>query len=647
MGFQPKYSEEVRAGIKTELHSGILSREDIALKYGVSKSLVDKIAQGSVKCTAALEIIADPHDYERSECRTGKELRGLWERFSGTHKLTYDEWILERDKCRKDLFYLGRDILGKDWLEAPHRLFCSYFVQKNFDGTYHEDYLLADVHAAIDRQQREKEMLLLAPRGSYKSTVDGVDCVQWLLNCPDMRILIITGEFTLGQAFLYEIKQYFTMRKGQTPTKFHRLFPEYIIDEKAGNSDQPLKTPARKIVSQKEPSLWVNSITANLSGWHCDLMKGDDVVTDENSSSPTQRETINRKFRNARNLVDQWGFKDNIGTPYIEGDWYDERLRTMKTGATLLYGNYPAWTVKEGFENVPLRQIHEDMVTLLFPQKLSFVACRLSLMEDEELFRRQQLCQVGAANDSTTFTSDSLRSHLIMPNVNVPGDCYITWDWATSTARTADFSAGAICRVDENRKVTLTNMEYGRWKPSELAFHIVSTAMQYKPRLILIEKMSGSELLQMEVARVARQCEVALNIWWREPDTTPDAKSRRIRGLQTLLNTDKLWFVSGPWNDELFHQLERYTGERNNRGRKDDLPDALSMIQFFLPSEDAKKKPIQPESEVEYQARIKREREGLRQDYYRAMFKKSVPKPIEEVRGSIPAVDSIVPNVFN
>lgn len=598
--------------------------------------------------------MADFRDYPKSECRTYSELHHSFMEVGRPLKLDFQGWLDERDRCRKDLFYLGTEILGKNWYEKPHREYCSFFVQKNFDGTYHEGYNLDDVHNAIGKQEREKEMLLLAPRGSYKSTVDGVDVVQWLLNCPDIRILVLTGELSLAQAFLYEIKQYFTKRESHKHTRFQRLFPEYILTERAGNNDQPLLCPARNLI-QKEPSVWVNSIPANLSGWHCDILKGDDVVTDENSASVTQREKINKKFRNARNLVDQWGFKDNIGTPYEDGDWYHERLKVKDT-APMLYGNYSAWTVKPGFEFVPLKQLHEQDVTLLFPEKLSFVALRLSLMEDEQLFRRQQLCEVGSNPDTVTFTEEALKSHLLMPDtlqslnpIVVPGDVYILWDWATSTARTADFSCGSVCRImppDAKYKgVVLEHMNFGRWKPSDLAFQIVQTAMQYRPKMVLIEKMQGSELLQLEVGRVSNQCDFPLNIWWKEPEKMGDAKARRIKGLQTLLNDDRLWFVSAPWNDELFYQLQRFTGERSNRGRKDDLPDSLSMIQYFLPLElkGGVQRVKTPDEEA---AELLAEHNKLMRGYYDRMFSSASKPTLATVSPEPSAVPAGLPDVF-
>jgi hypothetical protein len=78
-------------------------------------------------------------------------------------------------------------------------------------------------------------------------------------------------------------------------------------------------------------------------------------------------------------------------------------------------------------------------------------------------------------------------------------------------------------------------------------------------------------------------------IWWREPNSEPDAKRNRIKQLEILLVGGVLKFVFGvakkslDWIDATFDQLIAYTGERKNKGRKDDIPDAMSMLWYFLP----------------------------------------------------------------
>lgn len=513
---------------------------------------------------------------------------------------SFEEWLEMRDQARKDLFWLGRDVLKKDLVEKTHRIVCEQFVQKNFDGAYHEGYTIGDVHKAIDRQQRfddkgnaTKEMLLLDPRGFFKSTIDGIDCIQWMLNAPDIRILILTGEYKLAAAFMKEIKAYMFFADGADPTDFHLLFPEYVLTGVSGSSKEPIECPARRH-DQKEATLWVNSIDSNLSGWHCDIKKGDDVITDENSNTEAAREKLKDKFDGTDNLLDEWGFSDNIGTRYFAGDWYGTRLEPADPDdfVPLKYFVRKCWEVKPGSEDVPLKKLTEDMVVLNFPEKATFTSLRKKLLKSERSFRNQQLNEPSEDDQSefkVTFSEDLLRTRIMHASAAPKeGDLYVVWDWAPSAGKYSDMSVGVAGRIVKSQDgrfgIVVLEVLFDRWKPSELAFHIVAFNKKWVPKKTLIEKSPGAELLQMEISRQAVKYGTSIDVYWKPVTLQADAKRNRIKGLETLLQDNLLSFVGGTWIDETFRQLVNYTGERKNKGRKDDIPDAISFLCFFLPS---------------------------------------------------------------
>jgi hypothetical protein len=568
-----------------------------------------------------------PESYYKSEARPLHELKPLWKKFGD--EIPFKLWLDYRDKARKDLFWLGKAILKKD-LTKCHLYPCyKLFVQKNFDGIYKLGYTIGDVHAAIQKQNRKKEMLWLDPRGAFKSTLDGIDSVQWMLNCPDIRILILTGEYKLALAFMSEIKGYFYRPEKSPATFLHKLFPEYILEGKSGTSDQPLECPAR-IHNQKEPSLWVNAIVANLSGWHCDIRKMDDVVTDENSNSVDARGSdgkLKQKIDGTDNLVDEWGFTDIIGTRYYTDDYYGERMKTEEDAPIEILVRQ-CWRLKPPFIGTPLQEITEEMVDLLFPEKLSFKSLRQKLRKNERMFRCQQLNEPAAEGDQVTFTEGMLNAHLVTQVPNVEADIYTLWD--TSFARTsyADYSAGVATKIipgDERFDVYILEIIFGRWRPSELAFQYVQFEKKWKPKASLIERPAGDELLRIEMQKQAQRYGVALNIIWKNPSNAPDAKRNEIKGIETLISNDQFWFVGGQWIDETFNQLMKYTGERKNKGRKDDIPDALAKVQYFCPFTSGNK-------ELE---RIKKERETQveKQAIYNHIFdsRKQPPPPIPPV----------------
>lgn len=510
-------------------------------------------------------------------------------------------WIGLRNKARADLFWFGREVLKKDLEPVTHQIVCDQFVKKNFVGMYKLGYTLGDVHKAIKKQGRfdvegnaTREMMLLDPRGFFKSTIDGLDATQWLINCPDIRILILTGEFKLAVAFLSEIKGYFFQPENSDATDFHLLFPEYVLRGVDGTSEQPLECPARKHI-QKEPSVWVNAIVANLSGWHCDIKKGDDIVTDENSNTKQAREKLKKKYDGTRNLLDEWGLADHIGTRYFPDDWYGTRIDIMGKGkgkVPLKYFCRQCWEVKPGFAEIELKDLTEDMVILNFPEKATWESLQEKLNEDIIGFRCQQLNEpAGDDNDGwkIAFTEDALRKNVYQISASPQiGDIVTVWDTALTHGKQSDFSVGVAARIVElepgKKGLSVLEIVCDKWRQTELAFQVVMFTKKWMPKHTLIETLAGSELLQREIQTQAGYYGVNLNIWWKPPSNQADAKKNRVKGLETLLSNGLLKFVSGPWIDETFKQLCRYTGERKNRGRKDDIPDALGYLAFFLPA---------------------------------------------------------------
>jgi len=555
--------------------------------------------------------------------------------------VSFWRWLNLRDRARKDLFWLGR-LLGKGWYRSVHQITCDQFVSKNFggpwlnqDGTvdktrlpvesmYFDGYTVDDFHDMVDEhhQWREREMMLLDSRGFYKSTINGVDSVQWLLNCPDIRILIITGEYKLAVAFAKEIKGYFNLSEGQEPNAFHLLFPEYVLRGVDGRSAEPLFCPAR-IHDQKEGSLWVNSIVANLSGWHCDIKKGDDIVTDENSNSEEAREKIKIKYDGTDDLLDPHGFMDHIGTRYFTDDWYGTRLApNAETGevAPLKYHKRGCWVVKPEYADVPIIRLTEEMVTLTFPQRWTFNKLRALLLKKysthgDRYFRNQQLNEpTDAAEDSgikISFTDADLRAHMYQREAAPKtGDIYIVWDWALSDKKTSDYSVGVVARLYKNDAgdwaFTILEIIYDKWKHSELAFQIVALSKRYGPKVTMIEASNAADMLKDEIIRVGHRFGYQPYIYWKQPSRQENAKRNRIKSVEILLNEHRLHFVLGPWIDETFKQFTQYTGEKKNKGRKDDIPDAVSYLTYILP---ASARPVVEKMDPEEEKRLQEEQD--------------------------------------
>lgn len=593
-----------------------------------------------------------------------KEFRNLTE---VNEVVSFRRWLDLRDKARKNLFWLGR-LLNKDLYHSVHQVVCDQFVQKDFDGCYFPEYNLQDFHEALSKQQRlandgvtpTREMILLDPRGCFKSTIDGIDCVSWLINCPDIRIMILTGEFKLAVSFMREVKSYFYLLKKGTPTAFQLLFPEYVLTGIEGRSKEPFLTPAG-VLNKKGESLMVNSIEAGTSGWHCDILKADDVVNNKNSETPELREKLKFQFDGTDNILDkEWGFSDVIGTRYFTDDWYGTRMRPNEDGEVAPYKYHVrgAWVVKPEYRVLKLRELTEDMVTLTFPQKLSWKNLRSTLLKSGERGFRNQLLNepTDAADDSgyqLSFSIDVLRAHSY-PAASAPknGRILQTWDWSYSDRKTSDYSVGvtAMLYQQDNGQYALCILEivFGKWKASELVFQILAFHKKWNPERVLIENANGGELLKLAILQRAQLLgsDILQNTYWMPVSSQANAKKNRIKSLEILLADDRLHFVNGSWIDETFKQLTEYTGAKSTGSKKDDIPDGLSYLVEMMPrialTHNA------DSTELEKQAE-KEERESQRKASYHFHFGQDFtppPPPVVEPEKPQDTRRSILSRIF-
>jgi phage terminase large subunit-like protein len=531
---------------------------------------------------------------------------------------TFEQWLELRDKARKDLFFLGSSVLNIKFLrEEVHRIVFDQFVQKNFDGAFHEGFTSDDVIAAMWLQKRyasitdnnvvtdsieeTRQMMLLDPRAFGKSTANRVDVISWMINVPDIRILILTGRRKLGQSFLQNIKTFLFLGELGKPTTFHLLFPEYVHHSDLGTA-QMFVSPAR-ILNITDATVEADGIESNLSGAHYDVLKGDDVVTDENSNTEATRENLRMKYDGViLNLPDEWGFVDIIGTRYWVDDFYGTRLNPgldedgNSLSTPIKYFRRQAWFRKPEFPEsaFPLRKLEEHMVTLPFPTKASFKVLRYKLRQNERSFRNQQLNEPTDAQDESPFTIsfdiDMLRRNSIQP-VAAPqvGQTFNVWDLATSANKDSDWSVGATLRLFQVNPglfgVTVMDVSYGKWRHSELAVKIVELNNKWKPTATVIENAAGAESLKDKIrVEALKRGGYHPNIRWIPPSSTKNAKRNRIKGLETLLIEGRLKLVIGHWTDELQEQFVKFTGDKANRGRKDDIPDAIAIgVEQFLP----------------------------------------------------------------
>jgi hypothetical protein len=553
------------------------------------------------------------------------------------HRKTYEvdrvvsfrDWLDLRDKARKDLFWLGR-LLGMGLFHCTHQIICDAFVQKNFDGLYFPDCTIDDIHEMIGKQKRfatdgseTRTLILLAPRSGYKSTIDGLDAVQWMLNCPDIRIMIMTSVKRLSTQLMGEIKQYFYLPSRGKPSAFQMLFPEYILTGVDGRSEQAITCPAH-ICEIKEDHVWITSLDSNFVGQRCDIRKLDDAVEDKNSADEELRAKLKEKIKSTNAIIESWGFTDIIGTRYFTTDWYGWRMGAIPededadTVESFKYLCLACWTPKPEFRVLydqllekpkGLFEVTEDMVDLWFPYKHTWKALRTKMKEYKERGFKNQYLNIATdplevTDLITHFDRETLRQKTYARTAApTTGEVIVVVDWAYTDNRGSDYCVLAAIlrhtREDGTEELVVLDIDFDKWRATDLADHFVRFLRQHKPRRTFIEACNGIDLLMAVVHSYAMKynCLQVLNGIIKVPTgNTANEKTNRIKTLEVLIADDRLHFVSGPWNDELYKQFERFTGE-TKKGRKDDIPDAISQASRTLPPEMFIRARLTPEEE--------------------------------------------------
>jgi len=198
--------------------------------------------------------------------------------------------------------------------------------------------------------------IVLMPRGHLKSTVCSVGYVLWrIYQDPNIRIVVGTGVLDLSRAFMREVRSYLEDPElikhvwNQRPHIKGNLIPTMAVSTggqrksqaKSQNPDEDTDTDDKKVVwnndmlqvlrdkRMKEPTLMAWSVGTIRTGFHCDLVIFDDIVTFDNVKSPTLIESTHEWVRDIKSILDPYnpdtklgGETIVLGTRYAEPDYY-------------------------------------------------------------------------------------------------------------------------------------------------------------------------------------------------------------------------------------------------------------------------------------------------------------------------------------
>jgi predicted phage terminase large subunit-like protein len=554
----------------------------------------------------------DPTTVISSEIIFAGDAYAIWDYSISSREpdVTFTDFINTRKILKSDWYELGL-FIGMP-LEPTHREWSQFLP--GFTPTLHPDYSFGEMREWLLAQKSPmyspemRDFLLMAPRGSMKSSVGSVFLATAILCCPSLRLLLVSETTAMTLKFLKAFKALWEIGVDPAFARFQYWFAEFCITQGDGNV-RAFTSPMRSIAVREETAE-ILSMEQSAQGRRFDLGWIDDPIGKTNTANVEQRQKTLETYGAILKLRESGGagIVITIGTPWIFpppgeiGDLYYELKERNKQGEPWLAVRVDsAWTLKSTAAHLfpaNLNTLNEQdhVEALAFPQRLPFKILVKEAKLNIDEFRSQFLCEYveSELNKWTpTFVETELYQR-VKPINFFDGKPVIrivaSLDAANSESITADRSSICIAKLIqyESKNVAfILDVIAGQWRYSALAEKLVEAFGKYGVQHAVVEKNNIPwQDFQAAVQRNSVLRGVILpQIQWRvstgSGTSGVSAKVKRIKGAEVLFENGQLYFAySASWNEMLFHELTRFKGQRSGSSlkSKDDNADSLGLL---------------------------------------------------------------------
>lgn len=503
------------------------------------------------------------------------------------------QWLYVRDRGRTDLYFLTNVILSPpdSRILQPHAHQRIVDHCQKFYGI--EEAVNADVRdksgawKILARTPRRKmneldgnrDNLLLFSRGHLKTTIHCVaHSIQWILNYPNVRILIATATEEKARLIVSKIKQHF-----QYNPRFRFYYPEMCPPrEKVSDwgSQTEFTVPNRERRGD-EPTVMCAAVGKALASTHHDVIKCSDVVTENNIRTPGQLAEVTEFMGYMEPLRERFdsidgqpnpGWKDVEGTIYAFGDYYQQILdsESKNTQKAWRITKQSCWTDSsktqsvwpERFPVLELQRIRNspEVGPVLFASQyeLDPVSPETSLASREEI----------------TFFDPSIIGQL-MPRYNV----MTTVDLANPNPITRgnanpDFCVFTTAGFDSDGRCDVLSIHRSRFNQEELCemFFLIQKRWPRNMRF-KVQKDHYAHSLEPLMKREMAKRGLWLNVEYA-PISTSVSKVWKIQQLQGWFKLGNIRFADNiTCKHELILEILRFP-----RGQHDDIIDTISDL---------------------------------------------------------------------
>lgn len=463
-------------------------------------------------------------------------------------------------RCRTDLYFLAKEILGYDKMEPHvHQELCDYTTS-----------ILPNLTEPIcpvspDFDPRKNLLLLLMPRGTFKSSVVTIGfALQFILNEPDCRILLDSETFSKSKAFLREIMGHLTSNEKYREV-FKAIHGMYPFEKKSSMelwTDSEIILPCRRR-KRKEPTISCAGIDVTKNGMHYDLILCDDLHSEKNVTNKEQILQVINHYKLAFSLLDPGRPMIVIGTRWHELD---------------LYGHIIDFEQQDF--NILKKSAYNPDGSLFFPEVLNEKELdKIRRRQGPSIFSKQYLNE-PVSDENATFKRPFSRKPLSEISGR-PINWYLSVDPSYTDPRNigtySDYASFVLAGMDYQRDIYVRHiirqkMTYSQIIDTMFSLYTDKRFDDIRGKMKILLEVIGTKSLSYELANEQKRRGTWLPV--TEIKSRHEGKEERIRGLAPFYEYGHIHHIKEcPQLDELEIELVQFPS-----GRHDDIIDALATI---------------------------------------------------------------------
>jgi hypothetical protein len=461
------------------------------------------------------------------------------------------------ERGRRDLFFFCHEILGyKDMLPRVHQQVCDLWAP--YDHTRPYEYQ-DDIHS----------IMLLDPRGEFKTSISLGRCLQEWVNWPEIATLRMSGVLELVKRSIKEVKDHLIGN-----SLLRELYPDAVPwsekkDEK-GMAPADFGTafgithPNRKN-PRREPTLTISSLDSVKSGSHFEKIVGDDLVHEKNYQTRDLLQSTIEDWDGTRNLLNPLGYRELDGTRYDWSDLYGKIIETNK-GQWRIHVR-PIWTEelefaqKNGF-HIPETYQPGDLIHL-HPERWTMRELVEIQSDNPYLFNCQRLNNpVPASSDN--FPMVEMVKHTVKrekyPDTGLL-NIFMGWKFDFIDPE-AEPAVGVVGGWDSRGRLFVIDLVMGRYKPSQIIDLMVQFWQKWPISRMVLADNKRERMLEAGLMSRLRQLKLSFPIDWVKfggAEQSEDSMISQVLALEPLLRENQLWFHGElPHLTNLYLQFSRF-----------------------------------------------------------------------------------------